>query len=172
MSDSSATHAVLVGRYRIPRAVLWGGLICGCLDLTAAMIDANLYFNMAPLTLLQVVARAILGPVALQGGIATAALGAVMHFSLAFMFAAIFCALGRRHPALLRWPLLAGPVYGALVFLFMYRVTVPLSLVARSFYLSNVTFAFPPLRWQQFVVHLVCVGCPIALAARRFAAKS
>jgi uncharacterized membrane protein YagU involved in acid resistance len=154
---------------RLPRAILWGGLSAGTLDITAAFIDVRLSYGMGPERLLQAVASALLGPSSFNGGVATAALGLALHFTVAFTAATIFYLLSRRFPGLLRWPLLAGPAYGAMVFLFMYRVTIPLTIELRSLYLANFSRPpFPALRWQQFVIHLVCVGLPIALCARRF----
>ena len=154
---------------RVPRAILWGGLIAGTLDITAAFIDVKWSYGMAPLRLLQAVASAVLGPEALNGGVATAALGLAMHFTVAFTATTIFYLISRRYPVWVRWAIPAGIAYGAVVFLFMYRVTIPLTIELKSHYLANFTRPpLPKLRWQQFFIHLVCVGLPIALCARHF----
>ncbi|MDB6093335.1 MAG: hypothetical protein JWM32_897 [Verrucomicrobia bacterium] len=155
-----------------PKAILWGGCIAGTLDITAACIDSWINFNVPPMRLLQVVAAALLGPASLTGGIFTAILGLVMHFSVAFTFTAIFYQLSRSFPVLLKWALPAGLVYGAVIFIVMYRGTIPLTIALRSLYLDNVNHTYPKLRWQQFIIHLLCVGLPIALAARRFPPKA
>lgn len=156
-------------KFRVPRAILWGGLIAGTLDITAACIDAGISYGMAPMRLLQVVASALLGPALFNGGFDTAALGLAMHFSVAFAATTIFYLLSRHYPLLLRWAVPAGLVYGAMVFLVMYRRVIPLTIELKSLYLANFTRPpLPKLRLQQFIIHLVCVGLPIALAARRF----
>jgi hypothetical protein len=156
--------------YRVPRAILWGGLLAGTLDITAACIDVKISYGMGPMRLLQAVASALLGPASFDGGLPTAILGLAMHFTVAFSATTIFYLLGRRFPLLLRWPVPAGLVYGAVVFLVMYRAVIPLTIELKSHYLANFTWPpLPKLRWQQFIIHLVCVGLPIALMARRFA---
>lgn len=154
----------------MPRAILWGGLICGVLDITSAFIDAKVSFNFGPVRLLQGVAGAVLGPATFDGGLVTAGLGLAMHFTVAFSATAIFYLLSRRFPLLVRWAVPAGLVYGAVVFLVMFRGVIPLTIALKSFYLTiPFNHALPRLRLAQFVIHLVCVGLAIALTVRRFA---
>lgn len=154
---------------RFPRAILWGWLIAGGLDITAACIEANLTFGFSPVRLLQNVAGALLGPKTYEFGFVSAALGLAMHFTVALAWMAVLYLLTRRFPALLRWAPLTGLVYGALVFLAMFRVVIPLTMELKSLYLANVTRTLPALRLPQFIIHLFCVGLPMALAAKRFA---
>lgn len=161
-ADSSARSAV-------PAAVLWAGLACGTLDIGAAFIDAGLSFGMMPERLLQNVASALLGPASYDYGVGSAALGLAMHFCVAFTWTMIFYLLSRRFPVLLRRAALAGPLYGAVIFLVMYRGVIPLTIELRSFYLTvPFNHVWPKLRWSQFGVHLVCVGLTMALTMRRF----
>jgi hypothetical protein len=159
---------------RIPPAILWGWLICGVLDITAAIIEANYTFDLSPIGLLQNVASALLGPAAKEGGLVTAALGLAMHFTVAFTWTTIFYLLSRRFPLLLRWGgVPGGLVFGALVFLVMFRGVIPLTIELKTLCLTGYVppKQLPPLRLPQFVIHLVCVGLPIALAARWFAPR-
>ena len=151
---------------RIPRAVLWAGLISGTLDISAAFIDAKLSFNMSPEHLLQSVAGSIMGPVAYDSGVATTVLGLFIHFTVAFTWATVFYLLARQLPVLLRRPVISGLVFGALVFLVMYRVVLPLTIELKTHYVRVFNHAWPKLRWSQFFVHLVCVGLPISLTVR------
>jgi hypothetical protein len=50
----------------------------------------------------------------------------------------------------------------------MYRVAIPLVVALNGLYLTTYDKGIPPLRWRMLVVHLVCVGLPIALSVRRF----
>ncbi len=155
---------------RIPKAILWGGLICGVLDISAACIEAGITFGLSPIRLLQGVAGALLGPATFDGGLATAALGLAMHFSVAFSAATIFHLLSRRFPLLIRWAVPCGLVYGAVVFIVMFRGVVPLTIELKTLYLTtSFNHTWPKLRLPQFVIHLFCVGLPIALMVRRFA---
>jgi hypothetical protein len=143
-------------------AILWGGTLAGCMDITAAHIVYG-YFGAVPLRLLQGIAGGILGAQAFQGGWATALLGLALHFTIAFGAAAVFVAASRSIGFLLRNAILSGALYGVAVYFFMNRVVVPLS-AARKFPFS--------LRMMIIgvVIHIVCIGLPIALAARRFIA--
>ena len=158
-----------MGKLLLPRAILWGGLIGGTLDLTAAFIDVGTNLGKGPVWLLQNVAGTLLGPATYQGGAATAVLGLLMHFSVAFTVTAIFYALSRRFTGLLRWVVPAGLALGAGVFLMMYRVVIPLTIQLKSLYLTQpFNHNWPPLRGSQLFVHILCIGLPIALVTRRF----
>lgn len=158
-----------MANFRIPRAILWAGLIAGTLDITAACIDVGVNYGKNPVWLLQNVASALLGPASYEHGLPTAALGLLMHFTVAFTATTVFYALSRRFPVLLQWAVLSGLVYGVVVFLVMYRVTIPLTIQLKSLYLTvPFNHNWPALRWSQLGVHLVCIGLPIALGIRRF----
>jgi hypothetical protein len=151
-----------------PAAILWGGLICGTLDLSSALIDAAMNFKMGPTRLLQNVAGALLGPNTYNDGAASAALGFVLHFTVAFTATTIFYLLSRRFPLLVKWAVPSGLVYGAIVFFAMYRGVIPLTIQLKSLYLTTFNHAFPQLKWSQFIIHLFCVGLAISLSVRYF----
>jgi hypothetical protein len=154
---------------RTRRAILWGGLLCGVLDISAALVLSWAIARVAPMRVLQGIAEALLGPASAQGGWASAALGLLMHFGVAFFWASVFALLCRRFPALLRWSVPAGLVYGAVVWIVMYRVVIPLIPFVNSLYLTTFDRTIPKLRLRQLVIHFLCVGLPIALTARRAA---
>ena len=162
MSDALAEPRKTAGR-----AVLWGGLACGVLDIAAAVIIA-VASGGSPVRMLQGIAGALLGPAAFQGGAATAALGLAMHFSVAFSAAAIYYLLSRRVPAMVEWAVPAGILFGVAWLLVMYRGVIPLTAELRALYLQNVKRALPALWPLPLFVHMTCVGLPIALAVRRF----
>jgi hypothetical protein len=149
------------------RAILLGGLIAGALDITAAFLLAA-SFGVGPVRVLHGIAEALIGPASHRGGAATAALGLLTHFSIATFWTAAFYALSRRFPVLVERPFVFGPLYGALVFILMYRVAIPLVVALNALYLTEFDKGIPPLRWRMLLVHMVCVGLPIALSVRRF----
>jgi hypothetical protein len=149
------------------RAILWGGLACGVLDISSAIIIA-IANGGSPVRMLQGIAGALLGPVTFQGGAATAALGLAMHFGVAFTATAIFYWLSRRFPVMVEWAVPAGLLYGVFWLLVMYRGVIPLTQVLRTLYLDNVKRSLPALWPLPLLVHMTCVGLPIALAVRRF----
>ena len=141
-------------------AILWGGLLCGVLDITAALVVYG-YMGAKPLRLLQGIAAGLLGPLTYGGGIATALLGLLCHFVIAFSAAAVFVAASRVAPFLVRQAVLSGVLCGIAVYFFMNRVVVPLSAAAKF------PFSFK-MMVIGVVIHIFCVGLPIALTARRF----
>jgi hypothetical protein len=156
------------------RAIVHGGLACGALDITAAFVVYG-QFGATPAGILRGIAAGLLGPEARAGGWPVAALGLGLHFLIALGAAAVYVGAwelaerwsGLRGLGWLRWlrwlvrrPLAAGPLYGVAVYFFMQRVVVPLSAARRApFSLKFMIIGI--------VIHVFCVGLPIAFAARR-----
>ena len=111
--------------------VLGGGL-AGVLDLTWALVTASLQ-GRAPLRVLHSIASGVLGKAAYTGGVATAALGVVLHFAIACGACGVYYAASRRLPLLVRRPVVTGPIYGVGVYLVMSLVVVPLSAAPWKF---------------------------------------
>lgn len=143
-----------------PLAILVGGVACGVLDITAALVVYG-YMGAKPLRLLQGIAGGVLGPRTYSGGIATALLGLLCHFVIALSAAAVYVAASRVTPFLVRHAVISGVLYGVAVYFFMNRVVVPLSAAAKF------PFSFK-MMVIGVVIHIFCVGLPIALATRRF----
>jgi hypothetical protein len=61
-----------------------------------------------------------------------------------------------------------GLVYGAAVFAVNNFVTAYFLSWIRSLYLHTPVLFKPPMGWSQLVIHLFCVGLPIALVMHRF----
>jgi len=127
------------------------------LDGLAATVSSALR-GVGPARVFQYVASALLGQASFGGGRAAALLGVLMHFGVAFAAAAVYYLLGLRFPALIRRAWVCGVLYGVAVYFVMARVVVPLS-AARAL----------PLSPAQLVIHVLFVGLPIALLARRSA---
>ena len=145
-------------------AILWGGLIAGVWDLSFAFVY---YVNFGAkgttvLRVMQSVAGGLLGKATFDGGAASAALGVVLHFCIATGAAATYVLASRRLPLLVRQAVPCGLGYGAAVYFFMNMVVLPLSAYhSRAFP--------PPLPPGPIVAHMIGVGLPIALVARRYA---
>jgi len=143
------------------RAILWSGLLCGALDITAAFVIYGA-MGLPPTRLLQGIASGLLGPRAFAGGVPTALLGFFSEFLIATGTAAVYVLAGLWMVFLTRRPWLAGPLYGIAVYWFMQLVVLPLSRYAHRRFSLRITLI-------GIAIHMVCVGLPIALAARRFA---
>jgi uncharacterized membrane protein YagU involved in acid resistance len=143
-------------------AIFWGGLACGVLDITQAMIAFHLQAGATPMRVLQSVASGLLGKSSFQGGTKTAILGAFLHFFIAFSWAAIYYIASRRLTFLVQSPVIAGLLYGEFVWLVMNFVVLPLSAIHRWPVWNAASIITGPIG------HTVLVGLPIALAVRRF----
>jgi hypothetical protein len=142
------------------RAVLWAGLACGVLDITAAFVVYG-FFGAKPVPLVQGIASGLLGPRAFQGGLATALLGLFCHFLIAFGAAAVYFAASRAIPFLIQNAVVSGALYGVAVYFFMNRIVVPLSAAAKRPFSMRLMIV-------GMVIHVFCVGLPISLSVRRF----
>jgi hypothetical protein len=151
------------------KPILYAGAIVGVLDITAACINARVVAGFTPARVLKGVAGGLLGRSALEGGFATATLGLVMHFMMALTVATIFYALSRRFslPNKLLGVVAVGMLYGAAVFAVNNFATTPFLSWVRSLYLDTPVLFKPPMGWSQLVIHLFCVGLPIALVMRQ-----
>ena len=110
---------------------------------------------------LQSVAAGLLGAASYTGGVRTAALGLCVHFFIALSAAAIFYLASRLLPILIRYAVITGVLYGAVVYAAMNYVVLPLSA------LPPRTTAAPTIVWVTgLLVHMFGIGLPIALAAR------
>jgi hypothetical protein len=143
------------------RAIFWGGLIAGILDITYAFVASGLR-GRGPVWVLQSVASGLLGAGAFEGGIGAAALGAVCHFVIAFGAATVYYVASRQLKLLVRQAIICGLLYGVVVYLFMNYVVLPLSAVPFK--------GSPPLAVfvRNLAGHMLLVGLPISLAVRRY----
>jgi uncharacterized membrane protein YagU involved in acid resistance len=115
-----------------------------------------------PIRIFQSIAGGLLGRDAARGGgMATAALGAVLHFTIATIIVAVFVLASRRLPLLVRRPWLCGALYGLLAYAVMNFVVLPLSALH-----SPLELAPPAVLVNGLLIHVFGVGLPAALFAR------
>jgi uncharacterized membrane protein YagU involved in acid resistance len=136
------------------------GLLSGTLDLAAT--STLMSSQGVPLKrLLQTIASGALGASSFQHGKKTAALGFFLHFLIAFSAAFAYYAISRKLTALIDSPLFSGVVYGSAVHLLMSRIVVPLSAAPKRNFSAKAFLT-------QLIIHIFCVGLPIALIISRF----
>lgn len=157
---NSGAPAISKKKERGLLGVWWGGLICGSMDITAAFVVYG-FFGARPIPLLQGIAGGLLGPRAFQGGLATAFLGLLCQFFIAFSAAGIFWVASRGMRFLADHAVVSGVLYGVCVYFFMNRVVVPLSAATKHPFSLEMMFI-------GVAIHMVCVGLPISLAVRRY----
>ncbi|MGA8620047.1 MAG: hypothetical protein WB660_16180 [Candidatus Sulfotelmatobacter sp.] len=95
------------------------------------------------------------------GGTKTAALGVTLHFVIALDAATVYYLASRKLAFLVSRAILCGLIYGALVYLFMHVVVLPLSAAPKG----PTPFVYQA---SEFVEHWFCVGLPIALSVRHY----
>jgi hypothetical protein len=146
-----------MSRSRASAAVLWGGLVGGTLDIAFAAIR-SVQLGGTVGRMLRGIAAGLLGRRVIDGGVGYALLGLGLHFFIAFSAAATYYMASRSLRILIARPWICGPVFGALWWLMMNRVVLPLSALHVS----------PPFTIPGFLAVTLLVGLPVALATRRW----
>jgi hypothetical protein len=151
-------------RLSTPRALLYGTLVVGILDLADAFVFFGLR-GVRPIRILQSIASGLLGREAFAGAAGTAFLGAALHFFIAFMVVATFFVASRYVAILRRAPIWSGLIYGIVVYLVMNFVVLPLSAAGRGTPLW-------PVVTNGLIIHMLGVGLPSSLVASRVPLRS
>jgi len=145
------------------RAVCAAGIAVGLLDGLAAVINSTIR-GVSPDRVFQYIASGLLGRTSYEMGIAAVILGVFLHFVVAFGAAAVFVIAASRIDWLALRPLIAGPIYGVLVYFFMAEVVRPLSAAAALPRTLSGTIT-------GILIHIAFVGLPIALVTSYYSAR-
>lgn len=150
---------------KTPSSLMWAivqaWLIAGSLDITAATIHFLLRGGANPLRLLQFIASGILGKDAFAGGIATALVGLLLHYTIALIWTTLFFLVAARAPMLVQNVVVSGVMYAILVWCIMNFAVLPLSNAAKQ----------PVNPLQSLIgaaILVLCIGIPIAYFARKY----
>jgi len=144
---------------RIGKPILIATLLCGTLDIILAIVLTLLRGRQIPVMLRYVASGPF--PQATEWGAGGALLGLVVHFTLMAIMVTVFVLLARGRPHVLDMPVPAGVAYGLITYVVMNLIVVPLRFPA----------AWPPKPLSiatQLFAHIVLVGLPTALIARRY----
>jgi hypothetical protein len=144
---------------QIWRPIAVATIVCGTLDILFAIL-LTLSRGREPAAMLRTVASGPF-PDATEWGATGSLLGLAVHFTLMAIMVAVFVAAVHHRPALLDKPLLSGLVYGLITYVAMNLIVVPLRFPA----------AWPPKPISiatQLFAHIVLVGLPTAVIARRY----
>lgn len=143
------------------KALLMAWLVSGMLDILAAFIQGYLMRGILPQTILRYVASGIFGSEAFTGSALMVLSGLVIHFLVAFGWALLYFLLYPRLIFLHKNPVMSGILYGALVWVMMNRVIVPLTAIPEApFNLTNALIGMGIL--------MLMIGLPNAFIARRY----
>jgi hypothetical protein len=161
-SITASPSSLLPRSSQVYRAIGWAGLLAGCLDITAALVEARLE-GKSPVYLFQAIAGGLLGMSSFQGGLVTAALGAFFHFLIATTAAAVFYLASRKLKFLVKRAIPSGLLYGIAVYVVMRYGVLPISAY-------HVKIALPPVAdlIKDVAIHMFMVGLPISLMVRKY----
>lgn len=137
------------------RPILWATLVAGTLDILSAFV-----FSGAVVSVLQSVASGPFGNTIAEGP-AGAPLGLLTHFVIMAVMVTVYVLAARRIPALTRYWIVSGLLYGVVLWLVMYWIVLPLRF--DSYQTPHAPLAIA----KQLFSHCICVGLPIAFIARR-----
>lgn len=137
--------------------ILWIGLLAGTLDALAALLS-NL--KTPPAVIFKYIASAVFGKAAFAGGTEMVIAGVVFHYLIAYLFIAAFYIAYPRFIAVFRFKILVAVVYGAITWLVMNLVVVPLTKIGpHAMQLKGII--------TGMAILILCIGLPAAIGAGR-----
>ena len=146
-------------------AVIPVWLVTASWDFLCATTLSVFAYHTTVARLWQGVASTVLGPAALDGGAKTAAVGIALHLAVAFTWSALFVAIARLSPTILRMiatpsgALAVAAAYGPIIWLVMSLVIIPLA--------TGRAPRFGFRWWVQIFAHVPFVTIPLVFTARR-----
>ena len=144
------------------RTILLATLVAGTLDILSACAY-TLRAGGTPVAMLRGLSGAILGS---ANDIALAPLiGLALHYAIMAVMVAVFVLAARRVPLLAIRPIASGVAYGLVTWAVMNLVVLPLRWPALFPKFTVLGLS------EQLFSHIVLVGVPIALLARRGVAR-
>ena len=160
--SSSLTTSTSAGPTKLNwiKPILIGGAIAGTLDALDGVIFNGIANNLNPVQVLQYIASGFFGAASFDMGLRSAAVGAVSHYFIAFVLALIYVRAGSLVPAINRYWVGLGLLYGAMVFLVMNFIVLPQTNVVPT----PITLAF---MLNGLISHALLVGLPISWASAR-----
>jgi hypothetical protein len=143
----------------LAKPIIVATVVAGTLDLLSAFVFAGMA-GMGAAKVLQFVASGPFGDVALTSPAFVSA-GVGVHYAIMACMVAAYMILAPKVSALFSRPVLAGILYGLVLWLIMYWLVRPLRWPAMPLPHTIKGIA------QQLFSHIVCVGIPIALIGAR-----
>lgn len=143
------------------KTILVAGLVAGILDAAAAVIILG-KMNFAGVW--KYVASGYFGNEAFTGGNKMVLYGLVFHFCIAIFWAAVFYLLFSKLSFFKPQPVLGGLLFGALIWLTMAFIVLPMTNVPKSDFDLSAAL-------KNLTILMVCVGLPNSLITNRLKGK-
>lgn len=137
------------------RWIIAGGLLIGTLDLAFA-IGFWALRGVAPIRIAQSIAAGVLGEASYDGGRGSALLGVALHYVIATLFVLAYWLVARRLRGLLQRPWACGVLYGALLYLVMNFVVLPLSAAGPPSF-ANTAWVVASVA-MHLAIGILCAG--------------
>ncbi len=142
-------------------SVITAGLLTGTLDITAASLQYFERTGKGPGNVLRFIASGVFGTKAFAGGMAMAAWGLLLHYIIAFLFTIAFFLLYPTISLLKINRVVAGILYGVLVWAVMNLLVLPASLAPPiPFHTGRALVAAGIL--------VACIGLPLSYLANKY----
>jgi hypothetical protein len=148
------------------RAIVYGGLTVGVLDLLDAFLFFGLRSGARPMAILHSIgAGSRARHAARAGGVPTAIVGLASHFLVALCIVTVYVLASRMIPVMRKQWVICGIVFGVIAYFVMTWLVVPLSNAGNG----QITFALPvmPVMINGLLIHAFGVGLPAAYFASR-----
>lgn len=143
----------------LSRGIFASVAVSGTLDILSAFAFGG-FKGVGPGKILGYVASGPFGDSLRDGGLAAAAVGLAVHYTLMAIMVSLFFLIASRIDIVRRRWLFSGPLYGILIYLVMYWIVVPARFGSEPktdlWSVGNALFS-----------HIVCVGLPMAYIASR-----
>jgi hypothetical protein len=133
--------------------------VCGALDIGYAILTS--WYKYPPLVILQGVASGPFGDNVDRLGWLGGLLGLGVHFTIMAAMVAVFCLVVARYPRLISHAVVAGLIYGAILYVVMYWIVLPIR------YPTEFPQTNPVRIGKALLPHLLCVGLPLGLLTQR-----
>jgi asparagine N-glycosylation enzyme membrane subunit Stt3 len=140
------------------RTIVTAGLVVGILDISSAFVIWWVR-GVGARRGLQGLSAGLMGSRAFDGGLATAGLGLVLHFFVAFMVVTVFYLASRKLRFLTTHPVVSGVFYGIGVYMVMYWFVLPVTFPTFRHRLWNEVLAV--------AIHISLIGLPCAVIVSR-----
>ncbi len=136
-------------------------IVAGCLDITAASIQAYLTHDLTPDIVLKFIASGIFGKAAYSGDISYMLFGLAVHFFIVFACTALYFMCYPKIRFLQKNIFISAFLIAIIAWLVTTRLIIPLSEIQRSpFHFGKAVIAI--------LILFLCIGIPIAFSAKKF----
>ncbi|HSY72917.1 MAG TPA: hypothetical protein VK798_11765 [Alloacidobacterium sp.] len=159
-----AISTVPITRPQAALTIWGGGLLAGLLNGVHAIVYYGVKSGVSAPSIFRYIASGLIGShAARQSGWAGVVLGVALHLSIALGAATVYYFAALKFSLLIWRPFLSGTVLGLGLYVVMYHIVIPLSALPKN---PHAAFSIADFISEIFA-HVVLVGFPIALLARR-----